>query len=298
MLEGSRHVMRVLALVVAIVLSTWLASCGQQSPQGERGPAGTQGAKGDTGPPGPIGKTGPQGPQGPQGPTGPQGPVGPPGQGTSIRVERSECDSSGCVITCRENEVLLTAYCGQKRERAIFPSENSASCSRKGTERRRNGTENGPLVVVCAMISAQAAATPGRTAEPSSANLTSRPQPTADDVPKQPSRQNSTPPPADAAMERALNNICRGCSPIIPVRNIPRYDINRTCPATSGQSNEMCRQDEARARGKLKEQWTQFTEKSRSDCVQSNDIGGRPSYVQLSICLQVAQIAPTLPDGR
>jgi len=297
MLEGFHHVMRVPALVVAIVLSTWLAGCGQQSPPGERGPAGAQGAKGDPGPPGPIGKTGPQGPQGPQGLAGPLGPPGLPGQGTSIRVERSECYSPECVIACREDEVLLTAYCGPKRESAIFPSENSASCSRKGTERHRNATESSPLVVACAIISAPAAAAPGRAAAPDSTNLTNPRQATAD-VPRQPSGRNAAAPSADATMERALNNICRGCSPIIPVRNIPRYDINRSCPATSGQNNATCRQDEDRARGKLKEQWTQFTERSRSDCVQSNEIGGRPSYVQLSICLEAAKIAPTLSDGR
>ena len=319
--------MRLLTLVAVIGLSTWLASCGQQSPQGERGPAGPQGAKGETGPPGPIGNTGPLGPQGPP---GPQGPSGSPGQGTSIRVARSECFSPGCVITCREGEILLTAYCGQKRAAAIFPSENSASCPRKETKRRGNGTENSPLVVACAMASSQAAAAPGPTGEPDTANLTSPRQPTAADVPRQPLRQNAATPSAaavspnltspqqpnadgvrtqpsqqttataraDAGMERALNNVCRGCSRIIPVHNVPRYNVAQMCPASLGEGADRCRQDEQSARKNLADQWATFTAKARSDCVQTNEIGGRPSYVQLAICLKTTQVAPTLPEGR
>ena len=50
-------------------------------------------------------------------------------------------------------------------------------------------------------------------------------------------------------------------------------------------------------RGRLKEQWSEFTAQARSDCVQTNNIGGNPSYVQLMICLKGAQIAPTLPSN-
>ena len=86
-------------------------------------------------------------------------------------------------------------------------------------------------------------------------------------------------------------------SPIIPVANIPRYDLARTCPAGQG-NNENCRKDEETSRDRLKQQWTQYTEKARSDCVQTNEIGGRPSYIQLIICLRATQIAPLLPEGR
>ena len=119
-------------------------------------------------------------------------------------------------------------------------------------------------------------------------------QPRAVDIPSNSSRQNR--PEEDVALERALNNICRGCSPIIQVRDVPRYDIARSCPAGGG--SETCRSDEERAQQTLKEQWPQFTQKARSDCVQTTEIGGRPSYVQLSICLKGTQIAPTLPEGR
>jgi hypothetical protein len=123
-------------------------------------------------------------------------------------------------------------------------------------------------------------------------------QPRPADVPRDSSQKPTPRSPEDIALERALNNICRGCSPIIPVRIVPRYDVARTCPATSGQDNDRCRRDEESAKDALTRQWTTFTEKARSDCVQTNEIGGRPSYVQLGICLKTTQIAPTLPEGR
>jgi hypothetical protein len=119
-------------------------------------------------------------------------------------------------------------------------------------------------------------------------------QPRAGEVPTDSSQKPRS--PEDIALERALANICRGCSPIIPVRTVPRYNVVVSCPA--GQGNENCRKDEDIARGRLNDQWTQFTEKARSDCVQANEIGGRPSYVQLGICLKATQLAPTLPEGQ
>lgn len=329
--------MRVLTLIVAILLCAWLAGCGQQSPQGERGPAGPRGEKGDVGPPGPIGQAGPQGRPGPQ---GPQGPAGSPGQGASIRVERSECYSPGCVVACREGELLLTAYCGPERAPAIFPSENSASCPRKETERRRNGTKNSPLVVACAVVSSQTAATPGgagepsigsvtsrrqstayndkkqppqqndaipstatagreRTAEPNTANPTPRRQATADDTQKQPEQQNAAKSPADAAMERALNNICRGCTPAVSVSKIPQYNVASICgaKASSGSNTAACRREENTARNQLKEQWKQFSATTRSNCLQAATAAEHPSYVELLTCLRITQNGPKLPNN-
>jgi len=118
-------------------------------------------------------------------------------------------------------------------------------------------------------------------------------QPKAAGVPTDSSQKVAPRSPEDIALERALNNICRGCSPVIQVRNVPRYGIDRTCPA----SDDSCRKDEETARDRLKEQWSQFSDKARSDCVQTNEIGGRPTYLQLIICLRATQIAPTLSEG-
>jgi len=121
-------------------------------------------------------------------------------------------------------------------------------------------------------------------------------QPKVADVPKDSSKKETPLSPEDVALERALKNICRGCSPIIPVRDVPRYDLAHTCPAD--RSSERCSTDEETARVRLKEQWSQFTAQAKSDCVQRNEIGGNPNYTQLIICLKGAQIAPTLPEGR
>lgn len=119
---------------IIMVLAAALAGCGQ-GPKGDQGPPGPQGPKGDAGPAGPIG---PPGPAGPQGVAGPQGAPSP-----SIRVMRSDCMSGNCTLACRDNEVMVTAYCGPNRNAATLLGERSASC---GVEA---GTSNGPLVVVC-----------------------------------------------------------------------------------------------------------------------------------------------------
>jgi hypothetical protein len=82
-------------------------------------------------------------------------------------------------------------------------------------------------------------------------------QPKAGDIQTDPSRKDTPRSPEDIALERALNNICRGCSPIIPVHNVPRYNIARTCPA--GESSDRCREDEETVGQKLTEQWATFT---------------------------------------
>jgi hypothetical protein len=117
-----------------VLLLIILAGCGQ-------GPKGDQGQKGDPGPQGAAGGAGPQGPQGIRGLSGPQGEAGPPGQG--VRVVHSDCQTGACTIECRDNELLVTAYCGPNRHPASFPSERSASCG------VAVNTDNGPLTAVC-----------------------------------------------------------------------------------------------------------------------------------------------------
>jgi Collagen triple helix repeat (20 copies) len=165
--------MRILRLLTAVGLSLALIGCGQGTPgpKGDPGPAGPAGAKGDTGPPGPAGaagRAGAQGPAGPPGPAGPQGPAGPTSAASaagasSIRVLRSTCDATGCTVECNADEALLTAYCGERRNPATFPSERSASC-------RGRSAANNPLVVACAKVSSsQPDAPAARAANPTAA---------------------------------------------------------------------------------------------------------------------------------
>lgn len=127
--------MRVIHRLIVVSLMAVLAGCGSQGPKGDAGPPGPPGSKGDVGPAGPAGS------QGPRGPAGAQGEAGPAGQGA--RVVQSTCVSGNCTITCRENEVLVTAYCGPNRNAATYLAERTASCGVAAN------AANGPLVVVC-----------------------------------------------------------------------------------------------------------------------------------------------------
>ncbi len=124
-----------LALAAALLagVSISVAGCGK-GPQGDAGPAGPQGPKGDAGP------VGPAGPPGPQGTAGPAGPAGLPSP--SVRVVKSDC-LSGCTVQCRDNEVLVNAYCGPTRNPAQFLGERGASCGPDSSP------ANAPLVAVC-----------------------------------------------------------------------------------------------------------------------------------------------------
>jgi hypothetical protein len=75
-----------------------------------------------------------------------RGALGPPG--APVRVVQSSCTSASCAAECRNDEVLLIAYCGPTRNPAVYPGERSASC-------RVRGGANSPLVAVCAKTSAQ-----------------------------------------------------------------------------------------------------------------------------------------------
>ena len=108
--------MHLLRLVIAIALAGPLMSCG--------------------------GYVGPPGPPGPKGDPGPEGPP------FGLRVLRSNCDEASCTIQCREDEMLVTAYCGTRRNAAVFPTERSATC-------RTPVPGNSPIVAACAKMSAQ-----------------------------------------------------------------------------------------------------------------------------------------------
>ena len=88
---------------------------------------------------------GPMGDQGPPGPKGPTGDAGPAGSASGIRIVRSNCNETTCRAQCGENEMLLTAYCGPKRNSAIIPTERAATC-------RNPMPVNSPLVAVCALM--------------------------------------------------------------------------------------------------------------------------------------------------
>lgn len=127
--------MRRVGIVMIIALATILASCSKPEP-GPQGPKGDQGAKGDPGP---------QGQVGPAGPPGLQGPPGAPGASSQFRLVKQPCtNSSECEVTCRNDEIAVSAYCGTKRAAASFLTDQTVNCG------INPDTTMGPLVVVCA----------------------------------------------------------------------------------------------------------------------------------------------------
>jgi len=126
--------MRISGITLAVILAMMVASCGKPE-------AGPPGPKGD---PGPQGDAGPAGPAGAAGPPGPQGPAGAAGASSQIRIEKGACGSpTDCQVTCRDDEVLVYAYCGKKRAPATYLTENSANCG------ATPDTTDGPLVAIC-----------------------------------------------------------------------------------------------------------------------------------------------------
>jgi len=127
--------MRMMPMAALIAAAAILASCGQPTP-------GPQGPKGDAGP---KGDPGPQGAAGPAGPPGLQGPPGPAGASSTFRLVKAPCtDAQQCTISCRDDEVVVYAYCGRRRAPATFLSDVSASCG------VTPDTSDGPLVGICA----------------------------------------------------------------------------------------------------------------------------------------------------
>ena len=127
--------MRAAVIILAFAMATMLSGCGQPTP-GPQGPKGDTGAKGDAGPEGQVGPAGPQ---------GLQGPPGPAGASSQFRLVRTPCTNSAeCQVTCRDDEVVVTAYCGTKRVAASYLTDQTVFC---GINPDITG---GPLVVVCA----------------------------------------------------------------------------------------------------------------------------------------------------
>lgn len=87
--------------------------------------------------------------------------------------------------------------------------------------------------------------------------------------------------------------------------NVPRYDVEAGCmgaakqleerigPDASNQSVQeraaRCMKTEEDARTKLLAVWSEFDGAERSQCVSSSSAGGRPSYVELLVCLGIKQ---------
>src|SRR4051794_22048373 len=74
---------------------------------------------------------------------------------------------------------------------------------------------------------------------------------------------------------------------------MPRFDVTQTCHATSNlgladeQSFTQCMRDETDVQKQLASNWTSYSAPAQSRCSAETMIGGSPSYVELSVCLDI-----------
>ena len=93
-----------------------------------------------------------------------------------------------------------------------------------------------------------------------------------------------------------------GSQLVLAADQVPALNVEPTCRAAAkavvnGDRNEdTCKSDENAARGKLDQEWSQFTSAQKAHCVTLSTPGGSPSYVELLTCLEMAQAAAKVPD--
>lgn len=95
------------------------------------------------------------------------------------------------------------------------------------------------------------------------------------------------------------------------VSQAPNLAVDQSCRAQAartdplGGSNkamggtvEGCLNSEHAARDQLRKEWDKFTTSQRSRCDTISTMGGEPSYVELLTCLEMAQQADELHNGK
>jgi hypothetical protein len=86
---------------------------------------------------------------------------------------------------------------------------------------------------------------------------------------------------------------------------VPELNVDKACHAaaetgvrtamSSQDDANACSRDESNARGKLDQEWSQFTPPEKDQCVRLSSLGGSPSYVELLTCLELAKQSKALP---
>ena len=83
---------------------------------------------------------------------------------------------------------------------------------------------------------------------------------------------------------------------VLVADHVPDLDISPSCHAAAAavignRNEESCKRDENDARGKLEQEWGQFSAAQQTHCVKLSTLGGPPSYVELLTCLEMAKAA-------
>jgi hypothetical protein len=80
-------------------------------------------------------------------------------------------------------------------------------------------------------------------------------------------------------------------SPIHVSDTVPNFDIVKECRYEGGSAAnvDQCSRDEAAALRQLKTEWVQFVGAEKRSCMDTTQIGGFASYVELLTCLEMAR---------
>lgn len=102
-------------------------------------------------------------------------------------------------------------------------------------------------------------------------------------------------------MPALLPMLLAGSHLMLVADRVPQLNTDPNCHAAAAvsagfdRSEDSCKRDESDARGKLEQEWTQFTSTQKTHCVSLANLGGPPSYVELLTCLEIAKAADNLP---
>lgn len=79
--------------------------------------------------------------------------------------------------------------------------------------------------------------------------------------------------------------------------DVPSYNLSPSCRSETATAagDRSCLREEQGARDTLQKQWSEFAPIDRARCLQIEETGGAPSYVELLTCLQMAASAKKLP---
>lgn len=90
---------------------------------------------------------------------------------------------------------------------------------------------------------------------------------------------------------------------LVLAQDLPQLDVAPSCQATAdaairqgNRSADACLRDEQRARQTLHRDWGDYGKADRVRCLRLSNLGGKPSYVELLTCLELAKSSEQLPS--
>ncbi len=104
-------------------------------------------------------------------------------------------------------------------------------------------------------------------------------------------------------MATLLQIIVTGTQLVLVADKVPELKYESSCRAAvqaaamPNRDENACLQDEKTAKGKLQQQWGEFTAEQKSHCLRLLNAGGMPSYVELLTCAEMGKAAANLPAG-